>query len=74
MLSNVFRVPVVRTRTACFALQSEERRNRAMQPYRVTTPRRGIIGNSTYADRLRRQVRTLAWNWQLSLVCGLFTQ
>jgi transcriptional regulator with AAA-type ATPase domain len=38
-------------------LQSEERRNRALQPYRVTTPSRGIIGNSKYADRLRRQVR-----------------
>lgn len=38
-------------------LQSEERRSRALQPYLVTTPKRGIIGNSKYADRLRRQVR-----------------
>lgn len=37
-------------------VQSEERRNRALQPYRVTTPRRGVVGNSKYADRLRRQV------------------
>eukprot|EP00882_Tetradesmus_deserticola_P011080 GHRQ01011715.1.p1 GENE.GHRQ01011715.1~~GHRQ01011715.1.p1 ORF type:complete len:603 (+),score=315.83 GHRQ01011715.1:299-2107(+) len=36
--------------------QSEERRSRALQPYRVTTPSRGIIGNSKYADRLRRQI------------------
>lgn len=38
-------------------MQSEERRSRALQPYRVTTPSRGIVGNSKYADRLRRQVR-----------------
>eukprot|EP00883_Tetradesmus_obliquus_P009178 jgi/Sobl393_1/19957/SZX72903.1 len=37
-------------------MQGEERRNRALQPYRVTTPSRGIIGNSKYADRLRRQI------------------
>lgn len=39
------------------SMVSEERRNRALQPYRVTTPSRGVIGNSKYADRLRRQVR-----------------
>jgi transcriptional regulator with AAA-type ATPase domain len=38
------------------ALQSEERRARALQPYLVSTPKRGIVGNSKYADRLRRQV------------------
>lgn len=43
---------------ACaFMMQSEERRSRALQPYIVSTPKRGIIGNSKYADRLRRQVR-----------------
>eukprot|EP00878_Enallax_costatus_P047261 GHUV01057723.1.p1 GENE.GHUV01057723.1~~GHUV01057723.1.p1 ORF type:complete len:284 (+),score=79.99 GHUV01057723.1:167-1018(+) len=41
-------------------MQSEERRNRALQPYRVTTPRRGIVGNSKYADRLRRQIVSAA--------------
>jgi transcriptional regulator with AAA-type ATPase domain len=39
---------------SCF--QSEERRSRALQPYLVSTPKRGVIGNSKYADRLRRQV------------------
>eukprot|EP00775_Hariotina_reticulata_P006711 gene6709-6932_t len=35
--------------------QVEEKRARMLQPYLVTTPKRGIIGNSRYADRLRKQ-------------------
>jgi hypothetical protein len=45
---------------ASHCVQSEERRSRALQPYLVTTPKRGIVGNSTYAGRLRRQVRRRA--------------
>eukprot|EP00879_Flechtneria_rotunda_P013356 GHRR01013946.1.p1 GENE.GHRR01013946.1~~GHRR01013946.1.p1 ORF type:complete len:902 (+),score=300.53 GHRR01013946.1:340-3045(+) len=38
------------------SMQDEERRQRALQPYLVSTPKRGIVGNSKYADRLRRQI------------------
>lgn len=37
--------------------QEEERRQRALAPYMVAAPRRGIIGRSKYAERLRKQVR-----------------
>lgn len=36
--------------------QEEERRQRALAPYLVSAPKRGIIGTSKYADRLRKQV------------------
>jgi hypothetical protein len=45
----------------CSCFQSEERRSRALQPYLVSTPKRGVIGNSKYADRLRRQVGDGRW-------------
>lgn len=32
---------------------------RALQPYLVPSPKRGIIGSSTYADRVRKQARAL---------------
>jgi transcriptional regulator with AAA-type ATPase domain len=38
------------------AVQEEERRQRALAPYLVAAPKRGIIGRSKYADRLRKQV------------------
>lgn len=38
------------------ALQEEERRQRALAPYLVGAPKRGIIGQSKYANRLRQQV------------------
>ena len=36
--------------------QEEERRQRALQPFLVPAPKWGIIGNSKYAERLRRAV------------------
>jgi transcriptional regulator with AAA-type ATPase domain len=40
--------------------QAEERRQRALQPYLVGAPARGVIGNSKYAERLRKGVLTAA--------------
>ncbi|KAK9803256.1 hypothetical protein WJX72_000197 [[Myrmecia] bisecta] len=37
-------------------LEGEELRRTVLQPYLVSSPRRGIIGNSKYAVRLRTQV------------------
>lgn len=36
--------------------QEDERRQRALAPYLVPAPKRGIIGSSRYAERLRKQV------------------
>jgi polyferredoxin/transcriptional regulator with AAA-type ATPase domain len=38
------------------SLQLSEERQRALAPYRVSAPRRGIIGNSRYAAALRKQI------------------
>lgn len=38
------------------ALQESEDRQRALAPYRVSAPKRGIVGNSSYAVRLRSQI------------------
>lgn len=51
-----------------FVTQSEERRARALQPYLVATPRRGVVGNSKYADRLRKQVRLM--QSQITCLCA----
>lgn len=40
--------------------QAEERRQRALQPYLVAAPARGVIGNSKYAERLRKGVLAAA--------------
>ena len=47
-----------RRRSSCptSLLQAERQRQAALQPYLVASPKRGIIGNSKYAVRLRRQV------------------
>ena len=45
-----------RLREAQIALQQSEERQRALAPYRVSAPRRGIIGNSRYANNLRKQI------------------
>lgn len=37
--------------------QEEDRRQRALAPYLVGAPKRGVIGKSKYAERLRKQVR-----------------
>ena len=37
--------------------QEEERRQRSLAPYLVAAPKRGVIGRSKYAERLRKQVR-----------------
>jgi polyferredoxin len=39
-------------------LQFSEERQRALAPYRVSAPRRGIIGQSRYATALRKQIVT----------------
>jgi transcriptional regulator with AAA-type ATPase domain len=38
--------------------EGDERRQRALQPFLVAAPKRGIVGGSRYADRLRRQIVT----------------
>lgn len=38
------------------ALEDEQKRTAALQPYRVAAPKRGVIGNSRYAQALRRQI------------------
>ena len=38
------------------ALKMEENRQRALAPYRVSSPRYGIIGNSRYAVELRKKI------------------
>lgn len=42
------------------ALQFEKDRARALQPYLVASPTHGVVGNSKYADRLRRAIVTAA--------------
>ncbi|KAI8465837.1 MAG: cyclic nucleotide-binding protein [Monoraphidium minutum] len=36
--------------------QEDERRQRALAPYLVAAPKRGVIGTSKYAERLRKQI------------------
>jgi transcriptional regulator with AAA-type ATPase domain len=36
--------------------QSQEDRARALAPYRVSAPKRGIVGNSRYAKSLRKEI------------------
>ncbi|KAG2494498.1 hypothetical protein HYH03_007267 [Edaphochlamys debaryana] len=38
------------------AVKAERKRQRALAPYLVAAPQHGIIGNSKYAERLRKQV------------------
>lgn len=38
------------------AVKEDLRRGRLLKPYLVPSPKRGVIGNSKYADRLRKQV------------------
>jgi polyferredoxin len=47
-------------RAAKLALDEEEKRQRVLAPFRVSAPRRGIIGNSRYAQTLRKNIRTAA--------------
>ena len=52
-------VPIPTVTTNCSApshLQESEDRQRALAPYRVSAPKRGIVGNSSYAVRLRSQI------------------
>ena len=37
-------------------MQQSEERQRALAPYRVSAPRRGIVGNSRYANTLRKSI------------------
>ena len=37
-------------------LQEQRQRSVALAPYLVTAPKRGVIGNSRYAQRLRREI------------------
>lgn len=37
-------------------LQDEQRRAALLAPYRVAAPKRGVMGNSRYAQQLRRAV------------------
>ena len=39
-------------------MQGQEERQRALAPYRVSAPKRGIVGNSRYAAVLRKQIVT----------------
>ena len=36
--------------------QEAKARQQALAPYVVTAPKRGVIGNSRYAQRLRREI------------------
>lgn len=44
----------------CHPLQASLERVRALLPYLVSAPRRGVVGSSRYAQRLRAQVLAAA--------------
>lgn len=39
-----------------YIAQETKARQHALAPYLVSAPKRGVIGNSRYAQRLRRQI------------------
>ena len=45
-----------------FLLQGEQLKRHMLQPYLVAAPKRGVIGNSRYAQRLRKQIIDAARN------------
>lgn len=59
--SDIFRDPRVKQlfdqlREARQIIKDEKQRQRALAPFRLSAPRRGIIGNSRYSQKLRRAV------------------
>ena len=43
-------------------LQGDQLKRHMLQPYLVAAPKRGVIGNSRYAQRLRMQIIEAARN------------
>lgn len=51
-------------------MQEAELARHALQPYLLAAPRRGVIGNSRYAKRLRKQIIAAARNREPLLFYG----
>ncbi len=70
ILQTFTRQLVEAVRRLSFQFSYEQERQAILRPYLVTRAKRGVVGRSRYADRLRGQIREAAADRQLVLIFG----